>query len=156
MDQQDGLAGGSTCNWVWWPEVHPWDPHAAVHGYTHALQLNNSWMGKKFHSLIPSVLARVSIAVGRYYNSTPTPASPHLLIVSLPMGQAFKYTSPWGPYLFKPPHLLIIFSLLLYNHVERLFWIESAFTVLLWPCSYCSLLRQMYYDIFLCYVFFQN
>jgi len=32
------------------------------------------------------------------------PTRPHLLIVPLPMGQAFKHMSLWGPYLLKPPH----------------------------------------------------
>lgn len=30
----------------------------------------------------------------------------HLLIVSLPMGQAFKYTSLWRAFLFKPPQVV--------------------------------------------------
>jgi hypothetical protein len=32
------------------------------------------------------------------------PTRPHLLIVPLPMDQAFKHVSLWWPYLFKSPH----------------------------------------------------
>ena len=32
------------------------------------------------------------------------PTWPHLLIVPLPIGPAFKDMSLWGPFLFKPPH----------------------------------------------------
>jgi len=37
--------------------------------------------------------------------ATHTPIRPHLLIVTLPMGQTFKHKNQWGTNLFKPPHL---------------------------------------------------
>jgi hypothetical protein len=33
------------------------------------------------------------------------PASPYLLIMPLPMSQAFKHINLWGPNLFKPPQV---------------------------------------------------
>jgi hypothetical protein len=44
--------------------------------------------------------------------STPTPSRPHLLIVPLLRGQAFKYMNLWEPYLFKPPYLPSLLCLL--------------------------------------------
>ena len=37
------------------------------------------------------------------YSDTLSPTRPHLLIVSLPIGQVFKHMSLWGPFLFNPP-----------------------------------------------------
>lgn len=41
---------------------------------------------------------------------------PHLLVVPLPMGQAFKYMSPWVPNLFNPPHIgySVLFGFIIY------------------------------------------
>ena len=41
------------------------------------------------------------------HSDTLPPTRPHLLIVPLPKGQAFKHMSLWGPYLFQLPHLNI-------------------------------------------------
>jgi hypothetical protein len=38
-----------------------------------------------------------------FNEATPTLPRPHLLIVPLPVGQAYKHTSLRGPFLFKPP-----------------------------------------------------
>jgi hypothetical protein len=45
------------------------------------------------------------------HRGTLTSTKPHLLIVLLPMGQAFKHTNLWGPKLFKPPRVIIILGI---------------------------------------------
>lgn len=44
----------------------------------------------------------------------PDTGPPHLLIILIPLvfipgSQAFKYMSPWGTFLIKPPHVIIRF-----------------------------------------------
>jgi hypothetical protein len=44
-------------------------------------------------------------------NSTTLPATwPHLLVVPIPLGQAFKYINLCGPNLFKPPYHIWLMS----------------------------------------------
>lgn len=46
---------------------------------------------------------------------TPTPTRPHLLIVTLPIGQVFMHTSLLGLLLFKQSHLNYIFLVYIYK-----------------------------------------
>jgi len=41
-------------------------------------------------------------------SDTLLPTRPHLLILPLPMCQAFKHMSQWEPFLFRPPHVFMI------------------------------------------------
>ena len=54
--------------------------------------------------------------------TAPIPTRPHLLIVSLPVAQAFKHINLWGPNLFKP--------LQASDMDPRKRWVESEFTVI--------------------------
>ena len=42
------------------------------------------------------------------HSITLAPKGPQVLTVPFPIGQAFKYMSLWGPFLCKPPHVVMM------------------------------------------------
>jgi hypothetical protein len=79
----------AVCRQIWYwrnEKVLYLDPQAAEGD---CLTLDRAWVLGDLKVYLPSDPSSSK--------DSSTPTKPHLLIVPLPMGQAFKHLSPWGP-----------------------------------------------------------